>query len=140
MTNDPKKSWKLLNNFLLSNRAKINIHRIDIDNKTILEPLIIANHFNNYFCSKVEKLLCDFYGPAVLNMCSSFDESCLLLPFTEISIVETFSFQQVTYESLLPLVNKIKNSSNLSSLPKKFIDLNSHDVNTFFSQIAKHDV
>ena len=53
--NDGKKLWKILNN-IMGRNSNMHPSFIETEGKFITKPADIANHFNDYFTNKVDKL------------------------------------------------------------------------------------
>lgn len=91
--NDGKKLWRTLNN-IMGRNSNMHAFFIETDGTFITKPYDIANYFNNYFISKVDKLR--------NAMCKTNDNVAYII--IKVDIIREkqgmFVFQQVVEENI----------------------------------------
>ena len=132
---NPKKGWKIINNFLPNKGSNKNcVEKILVDNSPVTNKLDISNHFNSFYIKNIDDAYSknDFKFP---NMYDDFITTLLNASDSE-DTTNHFNFHPITNDYTLKLLSSIKAATpGHKSIPYKFIEIILNEFATMLTHL-----
>ena len=125
-----KKSWSLINSLTGRNKKSSSITEISVNDSNIVDPKLIAEHFNDYFVNIGPKLASEVSDASSDQEAQNCDYNCSTLNTS--FLFEYINIDNVT-TSLMNL--KTKKSTGLDKIPAKVLKLSADIISPSLTYI-----